>query len=182
MVVGEETVDEAQEPEVVAPDVDAALGDGDGKGQEPDEPVKAEVVRGDLRRHAERVAGLSLEAVLAPPGSGGDYAVSSTLQDDFIALAADAAEGAIGIDQVPGVVTGVHGLVGRDEIERRLNAQGGGGCGEDPENDGKGERDGDERRGTDRDRDGEDVVTECGGAENHGEPIEPRVIAADDKP
>src|SRR6185312_2716151 len=179
MVVGKETADEAEEPEVMAPDMDAALRDRDGKGQEPDEPVKPEVVRRDLRRHAQRVAGLSFEAVLAPPGSGGDYAVSSTLQNDFIALAADAAEGAISIDQVPGVVTGVHGLVGRDEIERRLNAQGGGGCGDDPEDDGKGERDGGERPCGDRDRNGEDVVTECGGAENHGEPIEPGVIAAD---
>ena len=88
-IVGEEALDEVEEPAAVAGDADSAGRDDDGEGQKPDKPVEAEVVGRDLRGSALGVAGLGFEAVLAPLCGGRDDAVGGAFDDDFVALAAD---------------------------------------------------------------------------------------------
>jgi len=81
------------------------------------------VVWGDLRRHAAGIARLTLEPVLPPARCCRDDRLIRPLQDDFVALAGDAAEGAVGVDQVIGVVVGVHYLLPGKEIADRFDTQ-----------------------------------------------------------
>lgn len=110
-VVREKTVREAEEPKVVARNVDAATADADAEGQKPDHPVEAEVVGSDLRWAAVWVAGLALELVGKPGAGGCGDGVCGAFNDDLVALFTDGAEGAVGIDQVIAVVAVVHRLV-----------------------------------------------------------------------
>src|SRR4051812_19529122 len=71
-----------------------------GHGGEPDLPIDAWLVRGDDWRTAVGVAGFGDEFVFAPLGCGGDGGVSRSFENDFVALAADAAECAIGVHQM----------------------------------------------------------------------------------
>ena len=123
-VVGEQALDEVEEPAAVTGYADSARRDDNREWQKPDKPVEPEVIGRDLRRHASWISGLGSEGVFAPLGGRGDDAIGGAFNDDFVALAADLAEGAVGSDEMKGVVAVVHHLAGRDEVQSGLDAQG----------------------------------------------------------
>ena len=180
-VVGEEALDEVEEPAAVARNANSARGDYNGKRQEPDEPVEPKVVRRDLGRSASRVARLGFEGVFAPLRGGSDDAIGGAFDDDLVALAADLAEGAVGSNEMEGVVAVIHHLVRGDEIESGLDAQGHGSGGEQVKKYAEGERALNKCGCVKRDYEGESAIVECGEAEDDGEPVEPGVVAADDE-
>ena len=68
-------------------------------------------------------AWLALEVVLDPACRGVGRVVAGTLQHDLVALPADAAEGAIRIDEIEGIEGRVHDLSGGQHVRQRVEAQ-----------------------------------------------------------
>ena len=99
-VIGEQAMDEGEEPALVAGDAYSAGRNDDGKGEKPDQPVEAEVVRGDLRRSAFGITGLDKKRKHAPKKNRSNDAVRRPLNDDFVAFAADLPEGTVRTHQV----------------------------------------------------------------------------------
>ena len=81
-----------------------------GHGREPHLPVEAVVVRRDPARPPPRIAGLALELVLLPASPLVRCASPRAFEHDLVALAADAAERAVGVHEVERIEGRVHPL------------------------------------------------------------------------
>src|SRR4051812_11059804 len=148
--------------------------------QEPHQPVETEVVRRDLWWSAARIAGLADELILLPVVLVGRVG-RRPLDHDLVSLAADAAEGAVGVDEVIAVEAVVHQLAAAEQVPDRPVAE---------DRDGDGQRDrraGEEnRRRIERrcgERDDEPVERVGHGRERgeHRHDVEPGVVAGHDE-
>ncbi len=81
------------------------------------------MVRRDLRRAPLRVDRLALEFVCLPRGSAGRLLVARPFDDDLVPLLRDAAERAVDVHEVKGVVVVVHELMSREKIEGGPDAE-----------------------------------------------------------
>ena len=171
-VVGEKLTHQIEDPRVVAVV---------GHGCEPHLPVEFPVPGGDEGRAATRVAGFALEFVGAPGGVVARDSGVGAFEDDFVAVAGDAAEGAVGVDEMQRLEAGVHGLFTGEEIDGGTNTQ--------EQHEREQRADGDavrERRSVwfvvmDGDEAREKLVVETRNAERDSDVIEPGQIAADDE-
>ena len=139
------------------------------------------MIRRHLRRHAHRIAGFAFEFVFTPLGSECDDAIAGPFDDDLVALTTDLSEGTVGSDEVERVVVVVHELAGGNEIKRRLDAERDGSGGEQIKKDVERQRTCENCRCVERHSFVKSRVVEGGETEDYGEPVEPRVIAADDQ-
>jgi hypothetical protein len=175
----EQLLDEAHEPALVTEDRGLAVGDDrDRERQEPHQPVEAQVIGRPLARAAAHVAGLALELVLAPSGCARDRLVLRALDHDLVAAARHAAERAVGADQMQRVPAVVHLLMLREQVQRRLDAEQRGDAGEHVE---RGVECGRTRRELGRSCEPERGIRERREPEDHGEPVQPGVVAAHDQ-
>src|SRR4029078_3147599 len=79
---------------------------------EPNPPIEAVVVRGGDAGTAERVARFAGQLVFFPLAARRKLCVRGALENDLESLLSNAAEGAVGVDQVERLERAVHRLIG----------------------------------------------------------------------
>ena len=135
-----------------------------------------------LRRPARRIPGLRLEAVLLPARLPRDDRIVGAFEDDFITLLRHASEGAVSIHQMKWVVAVVHELVLRDQIQHGLDAEQDDGNRDHDHQAFEDEGAWDHRRNREWHDRRENRISEGAETEHSGEPVQPRIVAADDQP
>lgn len=159
------------------------VGRGGRHGREPQQPVQAQVVGGDLAGAAAGVARLGLELVLLPDGGRAGGGVVGALQDDLAPHPGDGPEGTVGVDQAQRVEAGVHQLAAAEQVAGRPDAEHG-------DQQGHGEHDrllpagrgGQGGRRVDRQDGAEEPAVEVRRSQHDGDQVEPGEVAADQQP
>src|SRR5262249_19107392 len=85
-------------------------------GCKPDLPVQPIVVGADNTGTAKRISRLALDLNRCQSSFRRDPFVSGTLKNDLAPFPADAAEGAVRVDEMQGIEGSIHGLPARQQI------------------------------------------------------------------